>query len=369
MLKIHRWFILLGLLFIVFIALSFEPQKKAADADFQQWIDDFTADLNTYGISEATIQSFRINATLLQEVIDSYNYRKANTSYTMAVDENLLLKAQVFYKENMDWLESNRTQYLISPEIIVAMFAVNNHFGEKLGDYPLVSILASLSYNVESSEEFKSELIAFLELVDKAHVRIDAFGNNDATFSYAGIRPTLYLDYGKDADNNSVIDLFTSRDDIVHTSFSMLKSLGLEQSTWSSEVLLHSAIDFDAKQGVRNISTMGTWKSLGIKSYDETIALPVDNRTGFLLVLEQAQRGLLLYNNFTVVLKTNNNLQKTIDILALSDKLVEYSKVLDYSRKNVQPNKKAVKSSKDSKSTKKDDQEIEERYKELSLVK
>ncbi len=108
MLKIHRWFILLGLLFIVFIALSLDFSAKKEDSDFKKWKDSFVIELQQSGISERTIEKFQEQASMVQAVADLYNTKMNTSSYRIHVNEEALLKAQVFYKENKSWLEENK---------------------------------------------------------------------------------------------------------------------------------------------------------------------------------------------------------------------------------------------------------------------
>ena len=117
MLKVHRWFILLGLLFIVFIALSIDFSVKKEDSDFKKWKDSFVADLQKSGISELTIQKFQEQASMVQAVADLYNLKVNTTSYNISVNEEALLKAQIFYKENKTWLEEKKQDLKISSEI------------------------------------------------------------------------------------------------------------------------------------------------------------------------------------------------------------------------------------------------------------
>jgi hypothetical protein len=75
-----------------------------------------------------------------------------------------------------------------------------------------------------------------------------------------------------------------------------------------------------------------------------------------------------------VIYKTNGNLQRSLDILALSDRITEYKNVLAYSEQNVKPvaNKKA--NAKElakakNKKPKKDDLPVPAKYRELAESK
>lgn len=336
MLKVHRWFILLGLLFIVFIALSIDFSVKKEDSDFKKWKDSFVADLQKSGISELTIQKFQEQASMVQAVADLYNLKVNTTSYNISVNEEALLKAQMFYKENKTWLEEKKQDLKISSEIIVAMYAINSSFGEKLGENSALNVFSTLAYNSASADEYKLELISFLELIDRGYFDTNIMANNDGTFTYIGIKPSLYVLYGVDGNEDGVVDLFATREDIVATSFDMLKTLGLDNKSWGNEVGLPNTMDFQFKQGVKYLTTLDKWTYMGISSYNDS-PLPKDKRSSFLILLDGYSHGVLLYNNFSVIYKTNSNIQKSLDILALSDKISEYKKVLSYSEQNVKP--------------------------------
>lgn len=386
MLKIHRWFILLGLLFIVFIALSMDFSAKKEDSDFKKWKDSFVAELEQSGISERTIQKFQEQASMVQSVADLYNVKVNTTTYRISINEETLLKAQVFYKENKSWLEEKKKEFNVSPEIVVAMYAINSSFGEQMGDNSALNVFSTLAYNAASAEEYKVELISFLELVDRGYFDTNVMANNDGTFTYLGIKPTLYVLYGVDGNEDGVVDLFSTREDIMITSFDMLKTLGLDTNSWGNEVALPNTMDFQSKQGMKFLTTLDKWTDMGITSYNDS-PLPKDKRSSFLILLEGYSHGVLLYNNFSVMYKTNSNIQKSLDILALSDKVSEYKKVLSYSEQNVKPvakKKQIVEEVYDAecdcyiiiedpvngkKKPKKDDLPVSSKYKELSEVK
>ena len=386
MLKIHRWFILLGLLFIVFIALSMDFSAKKEDSDFKKWKDSFVAELEQSGILERTIQKFQEQASMVQSVADLYNVKVNTTTYRISINEETLLKAQVFYKENKSWLEEKKKEFNVSPEIVVAMYAINSSFGEQMGDNSALNVFSTLAYNAASAEEYKVELISFLELVDRGYFDTNVMANNDGTFTYLGIKPTLYVLYGVDGNEDGVVDLFSTREDIMITSFDMLKTLGLDTNSWGNEVALPNTMDFQSKQGMKFLTTLDKWTDMGITSYNDS-PLPKDKRSSFLILLEGYSHGVLLYNNFSVMYKTNSNIQKSLDILALSDKVSEYKKVLSYSEQNVKPvakKKQIVEEVYDAecdcyiiiedpvngkKKPKKDDLPVSSKYKELSEVK
>ncbi len=386
MLKIHRWFILLGLLFIVFIALSVEFGVQKEDSDFKRWKDSFVKELEQSGISNITIEKFKNHAMIIRSVADNYNKKINNITYRISINEDALLKAQVFYKENQSLLEEKRREFKVSPEIVVAMYAINSSFGEKMGENSALNVFSTLAYNPSSSEEYKIELITFLELIDRGYFDINVMAHNDGIFTYLGIKPTLYVLYGLDGNKDGVVDLFSTRDDIVETSFGMLKTLGLDDKSWGNEVALPNTMDFQSRQGIRNLTTIDKWIDIGISSYNDS-QLPKDNRSSFLIVLDSYSHGVLLYNNFSVVNKTNSNIQRSLDILALSDRINEYRKALNYSEKNVKPiNKTKQRSTEErydpdcecmiiidgtegKKKPKKDDLPPPKKYKELSLVK
>ncbi|MDR0484770.1 MAG: lytic murein transglycosylase, partial [Alphaproteobacteria bacterium] len=285
MLKIHRWFILLGLLFIVFIALSIDFSEKKENSDFKRWKDSMVKELNQAGISENTIKKFQDNANFSQSVLDSYNARVNNSVYRISVSEDVLLQAQVFYKDNKSWLEEGKEKHKVLPEVVVAMFGINSSFGEKMGETSAINVLATLAFNPNSSDEFKAELLAFLSLIDRGYFDVNVLANNDGTFTYLGIKPTLYLLNGVDGNGDGIVDLFSTREDIVETSFGLLKTLGLDMYSWGNEVALPNTMDFQSKQGLRNLMTLDKWKDIGITSYND-IPLPKDSRSSFLVILE-----------------------------------------------------------------------------------
>ncbi|MFL1780967.1 lytic murein transglycosylase [Candidatus Hepatincolaceae symbiont of Richtersius coronifer] len=332
MLKVHRWFILLGVVFIVFIGFSLDFKTQKNSSEFDKWFKQFVSDLSNEDISQETVEGFTKTVKFIPNLPKKAGETINISKIQYLLDDDLVLKSQLFFKDNIKVLKAKEQNYKVPSEIIVAFLGVGSKFGNNLGNYQIINVLSTLASQKEESAS--QELLAFLKLVDQSYVSLDALGKEDGTFTYLGITPSNYLFYGVDGDLNGNIDLYNSQSDILETAYSLFNNMGWRyEEDWGDKILVPENINFTENQGIANARPLLDWSALGFRR-DTKDPLPNNNDNGVLVLLDNGE-GVLLYSNFNNIFKANNNLNKSVAVGLLSENLRVYYNLMDYKEKYV----------------------------------
>ncbi len=340
MLKIHRLFIFVGVIFVVIIAFTVDGGNIKFQSGFSSWLKSFSKELKENNISNATINVFLNSVKENKQFMIDINSEAKSNPIDFAknfLTDDILLQSQLFYTNNKKMLLDYDNTYKIDLSYVISIFAIGSEFGGNIGNYKLVDVLANLAYKSDNKEFYKKELIYFLKLVDNQYFDINVLGNIDCSFSYIGILPSTYYYYGVDGDKNGKIDLFASKEDILHTTFFLLQNLGIVYNEpWGEYVYTPFGSDLSKKQGLQNATTISSWLSMNLKYLNHQKG--VDNSlTATLILSSDNSNGMLLYRNFNSLFKVNNVLPKALAIGLLSDKIKTYASLVDYKEKNVKP--------------------------------
>ena len=73
--------------------------------------------------------------------------------------------------ENWPLLTRVYDRFHVQPRFVVALWAVESNFGKVMGNYSVVSSLATLAYDGRRSAYFRPELIAALRIIDQGNIR------------------------------------------------------------------------------------------------------------------------------------------------------------------------------------------------------
>lgn len=238
------------------------------------------------------------------------------------VDPYRLNNGYTYLNKHKELLSKNYEKYGIPPHIIVALIGLETNYGTYVGDYNLIESLVTLAYNNRRSSFFKSELIALLKLIDNGNIHFSHTGSWDGGIGNIQFMPSNILAYAVDADNNGIIDLWNSNEDIFASANNFLNHLGWKRGEkWGREVLLTN--DFDYKYiGLEIEKSVDDWQDLGVRDISG-IDLPSSNIKGS-IILPMGHKGpaFLVYQNFRTILRWNNSILYALSVGHLSDRII-----------------------------------------------
>ena len=185
--------------------------------------------------------------------------------YEHFLKPEVVAQGRQYLKNHAAQLTKAKSQYDVSPEVIVAILTVESGLGKTTGKYPVFNVFASLAV-MDTPEVIqgtglsprllprlkkkaawaRQELRIFLEYCQKN--RLDPFhyyGSWAGAMGYAQFLPSSLVRCGRDGDGDGKIDLFTHADAIASIA-NYLKKSGFQENkphTWRRAVLAYNNSD------------------------------------------------------------------------------------------------------------------------------
>lgn len=213
-------------------------------------------------------------------------------------------------------------QYLIPPEVIVAVWGVESNFGKNFGKFPLVQSLGTLSCYGRRQDYFKTEFFSALRIVQSGDIKYEELkGSWAGAFGHTQFMPSTFEKTAVDFDGDGKRDLINNIPDALASTANFLKKAGWDNNkSWGYEVKLPP--NFDNSNDGRKIKRDITyWNKKGLSLIDGS-KLPNDiPETGLLTVSGVNGPAFLVTKNFDAIYKYNAAESYALAIAHLSDRI------------------------------------------------
>jgi membrane-bound lytic murein transglycosylase B len=122
--------------------------------------------------------------------------------------------------------------------MVVALWGIESNYGQRLGEFEVVSALATLSFNNFSASFFRQQLIAALKIVSRGHIGLHQMkGSWAGAMGQCQFIPTSFLAYAVDGDGDGRADIWGNKADVFASIVNYLRAAGWRAGeTWGSEV-------------------------------------------------------------------------------------------------------------------------------------
>jgi lytic murein transglycosylase len=207
-------------------------------------------------------------------------------------------------------LAAIQKQYNVPASIVVAIWGRETGFGKIDAPYDAVSTIATQAFMGRRPDEFRTQLIAALKIVEEGHAsRAQLKSSWAGAMGYTQFMPTDFEKYAVDGDGDGKRDIWTSIPDSLASTANSLKTQGWDGSkTWGYEVQLPQGFDCTL-QGPDKARPIAEWMKLGVSPVRGQ-AFPQGSLgdSGF-LVLPAGLKGpaFLATDNFSVLKLYNNS--------------------------------------------------------------
>jgi membrane-bound lytic murein transglycosylase B len=286
-------------------------RAAAAEADFAAFLSSVRRDAIAQGVRASTVDLALGQTEYLPHVIE---LDRAQPEHTMTfagflekvVTPQKTADGRAALSENWPLLMRVYQRFNVQPRFIVALWAVESNFGKVMGNYKVVSSLATLAFDGRRSEVFRPELIAALRIIDQGNIHTDAMlGSWAGAMGQCQFMPTTFLNFAVDFDGDGKRDIWGDRADVLGSIANYLNQLGWHgNESWGHSVVVPA--NFDARfTGLDVRRATAEWSRLGVKSADSS-PLPALQAS---LVLPDGAGGpaLLVYDNFRAIMKWNKS--------------------------------------------------------------
>jgi len=220
-----------------------EHARAALEGDFYAFLSTVRRDAAAQGIRTSTIERALRNAEFLSHVIE-LDRKQPERQLTFGeylekvVTPQRIEDAREHLAENHALLDGIWRRYNVEPRFIVALWGIESDFGNVMGNYAVVSALATLGYDGRRSSYFRGELISALRIIDQGHIGADhMMGSWAGAMGQCQFMPSTFLGYAVDYDGDGRRDIWNDRGDVLASIANYLARLGWHGGeSWGREV-------------------------------------------------------------------------------------------------------------------------------------
>ena len=315
-----------------FIAASLSTltlaQMASADAaGFPNWITGFRTRARGAGISDRTFSAAFADVRYLPDSIErdrnQAEFVRPLADYmSTAVSDTRVANGRNMVRQYANLLAQIEARFDVEPHVVVAVWGMESNYGQRRGDTPLISTLATLAYDGRRGQFFESQLIAALKILQNGDV-----APRNMTGSWAGAMghtqfiPTSYEAYAVDFTGDGRRDIWADDpSDALASTAAYFRRFGWRKGQpWGVEVRLPARFDF-GQTGRTVTRSPDEWARLGVVGVD---GQPVPNYGGATLATPTGAGGpaFLLFRNYDVIGRYNNAEAYIIGVGHLSDRI------------------------------------------------
>ncbi|MDP5359198.1 MAG: lytic murein transglycosylase, partial [Paracoccaceae bacterium] len=233
-------------------ALTVAPFAHADAAGFPNWIAGFRGRARAAGISDRTFDAAFADVRYLQDSIDrdrnQAEFVRPLADYlSSAVSDTRVVNGRDKVGRFANVLAQIEARFDVEPQVVTAVWGMESNYGQRRGDTPLISTLATLAYDGRRGEFFESQLIAALKILQNGDV-----SPRDMTGSWAGAMghtqfiPTSYEAYAVDFTGDGRRDIWADdpTDALASTAAYFRRFNWTKGQPWGVEVRLPAGFDF-----------------------------------------------------------------------------------------------------------------------------
>jgi membrane-bound lytic murein transglycosylase B len=248
---------------LVCLAAALSPafaRAQSPDPKFSGWLAGLRADALRAGVDQGTLDNAFSNVELIPRVMElAHNQPEFKMSFdeylAVVVSPERVTRGRALLKENRALLSRFAGSYGVPESILTALWGIESNYGTRLGDFEVVSALATLAYNGFRAKFFREQLIAALRIVSQGHIGLHAMkGSWAGAMGQCQFIPTSFLAYAADGDGDGRKDIWTSKADVFASIANYLHRVGWRPGEgWGEEV----AAGTPARKGERIVRPAG----------------------------------------------------------------------------------------------------------------
>ncbi|WJR81613.1 lytic murein transglycosylase [Bradyrhizobium sp. NP1] len=229
---------------------------------FDSWLTAFKSEAASKGISQQTIAASFNGVTLDQAVLTRDRSQKVfNQSFEEFSGRMVpprLTRGANMMKQYGSALSRIEQAYGVPGEVLVAIWGLETDFGVNTGKFQTIRSLATLAYDCRRSDEFRSELMDALRIVDRGDLAPQEMrGAWAGELGQTQFMPSSWIKYAVDFDGNGRRDLLHSATDVLASTANYLSSYGWQRGK-------------DWQPGTPNFAVLQQWNKSEV--YARTIA-------------------------------------------------------------------------------------------------
>jgi lytic murein transglycosylase len=230
--------------------------------NFDAWLTNFKSDAAARGISQAAIAAGLNGITLDQNVLARDHSQKVFSQsfeeFSGRMVPPRLTRGSNMMKQYGSALSRIEQAYGVPGEVLVAIWGLETDFGVNTGKFQTIRSLATLAYDCRRGDEFRSELMDALRIIDRGDLSPQEMrGAWAGELGQTQFMPSSWIKYAVDFDGNGRRDLLHSATDVLASTANYLASYGWQRGK-------------DWQPGSPNFAVLQQWNKSEV--YAKTIA-------------------------------------------------------------------------------------------------
>jgi lytic murein transglycosylase len=246
------------------LILSAAPALAAScgTGNFEAWLTGFKSDAAAKGISQAAINAGLSGITLDQTVLARDHSQKVFSQsfeeFSGRMVPPRLTRGSNMMKQYGSALSRIEQAYGVPGEVLVAIWGLETDFGVNTGKFQTIRSLATLAYDCRRADEFRSELMDALRIIERGDLSPQEMrGAWAGELGQTQFMPSSWIKYAVDFDGNGRRDLLHSATDVLASTANYLANYGWQRGK-------------DWEPGSANFSVLQQWNKSEV--YAKTVA-------------------------------------------------------------------------------------------------
>ena len=313
----------------------------AEDAAFQAFLSEMRGAALERGIRAETIDavlpSISIHRQAVAEDRAQAEFVLTYEAYLRRVSPQRIERGRALMAEHGPMIRRVAADYNVQPRFIIAIIGLESDYGRYPIDQPLFDVVATLAFDGRRGAQFRRQLLAGLEIVDKGWATPAEMKSSWAgALGVPQFTPTNVLEIAVDHDEDGRIDLWNIGPDVVASVARYLQRWDWRNDqTWGREVALPAGseerLSAPMAEGLtppglcRRYQSLGAfrgledWQALGVRRADGG-DLPARNLPAALVPGDLGDdRGWLVYRNFCSLMRYNPAFRYALSVGLLAD--------------------------------------------------
>jgi lytic murein transglycosylase len=198
---------------------------------FEAWLSDFKNEAAGKGISQAAINAGLNGVALDQSVLSRDRSQKVFSQsfeeFSGRMVPPRLTRGSNLMKQYGSVLSRIEETYGVPGEVLVAIWGLETDFGVNTGKFPTLRSLATLAYDCRRSDQFRTELMDALRIVERGDLTPSEMrGAWAGEIGQTQFMPSSWIKYAVDFDGNGRRDLMRSAPDVLASTANYLAGYG-----------------------------------------------------------------------------------------------------------------------------------------------
>src|SRR5688572_3852145 len=191
-----------------------------AEAAFAEFLQEFRSEAIAKGIRSETLDAVLPGITLTrQAIVADRNQPEFNNTfavYLQRVSPWRMENGRKVLREQGDMIRPAAAAHGVPPQYVLAILGVESNYGT----YPLTlsvfDVVATLAFDKRRSAQFRNELLANFEILDKCYAALDDMKSSWAgALGYPQFNASNYLKLAVDQDGDGTKDLWSMGPDVI----------------------------------------------------------------------------------------------------------------------------------------------------------